>query len=323
MLNEFMSLLKTAQVKNRKPLVKKGTIQCDAVEATPVVWKGKLLRFEWQRNSSWASGALKKREYGCYCFIDMETNEPYKEFAKDYTFGSCHAEGDTMYVFGTKCDDGKFYGNTLDVFYSKDLNNWASKRILEIEEDTIIFNTSVCKGPDRYIMAVEVGNASHQYTEKYGHPYTIIFAESTDLLNWEWLPCDRYIYTKDRYSACPVIRYVDGMYYMIYLESLPCYRSVPYIVRTKDLENYELGITNPIMFFDDNDRKLYNEEWFTEEEKERILHACNVNNSDVDLCEYEGKTILLYSWGNQSGKEFLARADYDGSMGEFLKSFFE
>jgi hypothetical protein len=42
----------------------------------------------------------------------------------------------------------------------------------------------------------------------------------------------------------------------------------------------------------------------------------------VDLCEFDGKTILYYSWGNQLGIEFLASAVYDGTLERFLRGYF-
>ena len=42
----------------------------------------------------------------------------------------------------------------------------------------------------------------------------------------------------------------------------------------------------------------------------------------MDVCEFKGKTYILYSWGNQLGIEFVAQAEYDGSMNEFLMSFY-
>ena len=48
----------------------------------------------------------------------------------------------------------------------------------------------------------------------------------------------------------------------------------------------------------------------------------NVNNSDIDFCEYQGKLIISYSWGNQTGQEFLAAAFYQGTLAEFLCSWF-
>ena len=46
------------------------------------------------------------------------------------------------------------------------------------------------------------------------------------------------------------------------------------------------------------------------------------DNSDVDFCEFRGKTIIYYSWGNQQGTEFLAEAVYDGTMASLLKAWF-
>ena len=48
-----------------------------------------------------------------------------------------------------------------------------------------------------------------------GVPFTIRFADSRDLKTWRLTSSD-HIFTKDRYSSCPTIRFLDGMYYMIY-----------------------------------------------------------------------------------------------------------
>lgn len=39
---------------------------------------------------------------------------------------------------------------------------------------------------------------------------------------------------------------------------------------------------------------------------ESIKDAENRNNSDIDFCEYDGKLIINYSRGDQSGKQFLS-----------------
>jgi hypothetical protein len=43
----------------------------------------------------------------------------------------------------------------------------------------------------------------------------------------------------------------------------------------------------------------------------------------MELCEYLGRTLIYYSWGDQQGTEFLAEAWYEGPMHEFLKAWFE
>jgi hypothetical protein len=108
---------------------------------------------------------------------------------------------------------------------------------------------------------------------------------------------------------------------MIYLEEKPGPSYEPYIVRTKDFLKWEMSPYNPILKPSDDDKKIANPK-LTSEQVARIKNAVNVNNSDIDLCEFKGKTIINYSWGNQTGIEFLAAAEYDGSMGEFFEAFF-
>jgi len=312
-MNDFCSVLRTAQVPARKTLRKLGTLDVDVVETTPVVWENRLLRFEWVRNSAW--GEDVQREIGAYRFVDMADESPLPQFALDHSFGCCYAEGGKMYVHGTRGGGG---GTVIDTFVSEDLVHWESSTALTFPEGIQLYNTSVCKDPDGYIMAIEIGG-SHPAV---GRPFTWVYAKSPDLLQWELLPMEEYSYSRDRYTACPTIRWYDGQYYLIYLESAPLHRWIPYIVRTPDLLHYEAGVINPIMMFSDEDKKVIYPERFTPEQLDRIARAANCNNSDVDLCEYNGKTVITYSWGNQLGKEFLALAEYDGSEKEFLQSFF-
>jgi len=60
----------------------------------------------------------------------------------------------------------------------------------------------------------------------------------------------------------------------------------------------------------------------SEAERDHILAAQNRNNSDVDLCEFRGRTYISYAWGNQIGTEFLAEAEYPGSLDAFLEAWF-
>ena len=300
-----------------KRLKKLGTQKISTVEATPVVWQGRLLRFEWVRSNKWAAGKNDHRELGYYHFVDMETEQEVgAPFAYGNAFGCCYEENGVMYAHGVGNNGDPC--NFIDVYYSKDLVNWETKKALTIPEELSIFNTSVCKDEDGYTMAIEIDGPK----EIVGEKYTIIFAKSKNLLDWELLPIDKYIYYKESYSACPSIRYFDGQYYMVYLESLPFLRWTPYIVRTPDLLNYEVAVINPFMMFDDDDKKIIHPERFTDEEIKYIKESVDCNNSDVDFCEFEGKTCILYSWGNQRGKEFLGVAEYDGGLEEFLKSYF-
>jgi hypothetical protein len=165
-------------------------------------------------------------------------------------------------------------------------------------------------------MAVELGEPP----EVVGVRFTIRFAESKDLINWRLASPER-VYSRDRYTACPTLRFLDGYYYMIYLEAKPGPTYESHIVRSRDLIRWESSPFNPVMSPSVDDKKIANPE-LTEGQRENIAKAININNSDVDLCEYKGKTLIYYSWGNQQGTEFLAKAVHDGTLRNFLQGFF-
>jgi len=292
-----------------KPSIKKlGTVDCDMVETTPIVFQDRLYLFEYVRPNYWQN----KTENSYFRFIDVEADKPISAFAWAYHLGSAYVEDDVVFVYGVE----RWGGSEIRVFWSRDLKEWSSKPALKLP-GWGIYNNSVCMGRDGYVMAIEIGEPK----EVVGVRYTIYFAESEDLINWRLGPLD-HIYSKDRYTACPALRFLNGYYYMIYLEAKPGPRYEPHIIRSRDLIHWESSPYNPVMSPSEEDKKIANPN-LSDEQRRRIYEAVNINNSDVDLCEFRGETIIYYSWGNQQGTEFLAKAIHRGSMKDFLQGFFE
>jgi hypothetical protein len=291
------------------PKIKKlGTLECDMVETTPIVFKGKLYRLEYVRAKYYKPNTTGASYFR---FIDVASDKATNSFAPDYHLGSAFVDNDTVYVYGVP----KWGGDRVHVFWSKDLKTWKDQSALELPRWTT-YNSSVTKAKDRYVLAIEIGAPP----EVVGKRFTIYFAESTDLLNWKLLPKE-CVYSKEFYSACPTMAYLDDdFFYMVYLHAYKGYYA-PSIVRSKDLIAWEPSPFNPIMVHDDEDRKVANPKMSAEHQK-RIAEAKNLNNSDVDFCEFKGKLVIMYSWGNQQGIEHLAEAEYHGSEEEFLKGFF-
>lgn len=292
-----------------KPLIRKlGTVECDLVEATPLVFWDHLCRFEYVRSQ------YKHNPTGdSYLqLVDHETGERSPAFGHGYHLASAYAEGETVWAFAVDIWDGE----EIHVFWSEDLETWREQTALRLP-GWGLFNTSVCKGPEGYVMAFEVGRAPLEI----GARFTIFFAQSPDLKNWTMLSSD-HVYALDRYTACPAIRYLsDGYYYMAYLEALPGPEYAMCLVRSRDLLAWELSPLNPMLEHSDEDKLIANPA-LTVAERAHIAAAENRNNSDVDLCEFEGQTIITYAWGNQLGTEFLAEAVYDGTLDSFLQGFF-
>ncbi len=291
-----------------RPVIRKlGTLDCDMVETTPLVLNGRLYRYEYVRANYKpnTTGDSYSR------LVDVAMGQATPPFAAGYHLGSAYEEDGTVYVY-TVTHWGE---SRIQVFWSQDLEHWQDKPALVLP-GWGVYNTSVCKGPDRYVMAFEVGEPP----EVVGARFTMRFAESRDLLTWHLLP-EECVFSKDRYTACPALRYLDGFYYMIYLEARPGPTYEPHIVRSPDLARWESSPLNPILRFSDEDKRIANPA-LTAEQRERIAGAVNLNNSDMDLCEFRGKVVIYYSWGNQQGVEFLAEAEYEGTLESFLKGWF-
>lgn len=309
----------------KKPVIRKlGTIECNnIVETTPLVFRGELYRFEVVRRKSFTAENARADwmqidDLPCLRFIYVKTNTPTPCFADGHSFGFAYAENDIIYVVTGSC---AHWGSDGLVFYrSSDLVNWEQYSSIELP-GWKIFNMNIAKMKDIYTLLIEICAPAEECGK---HPFTFRFLQSTDLTNWTLTPSD-CVFQKDRYAGSPSIYAFDGdpYYYVGYLEAYPneCYANC--IARSKDLKNWEYSPINPVLMYDDAEDKKIGSPFLTPEDRVRIDAALNINNSDMELCEYLGRTIIYYSWGDQKGTEFLAEACYEGGMHEFLKAFFE
>lgn len=287
-------------------IVKVGTIDCDLVETTPVVFKGRLYRFEWVR-----ANYTDNKVGNHFRLVDVEKQTFTPPFAMGYQFGSAFVENDAVYVTGTLKSES---GDRIDLFVSKDLEHWESRPVHGGPEWGI-FNTSLCKADSKYVLMFEIDRPADQA----GAAFTARFLESPDLVRWTLTPPECH-YAKDRYTAPHCLRYLEGWYYDFYLESGPGYYEMR-VVRSKDLIHWESSPLNPVLHHSDEDRKIASPK-LTAEQRERIAKAVNLNNSDIDFCEHNGRLVIYYSWGNQQGVEHLAEAYCQGTEKDFLKGWF-
>ena len=181
-----------------------------------------------------------------------------------------------------------------DSFYTKDLENWERELAIPRESGEHFFNCSITKDSKGYLMAYE-SSAPTKFCFK--------FARSKDLFKWTKIPDLIFQGTGNEYSACPAIRYIAPYYYVIYLHlPVPGHTGyVSFLARSKDLETWQLSPLNPIL---------------------EAIEGEGVNNSDVDLFEFRGKTYLYYATGNQRDWGTVKVAMFDGDMRSFFESYF-
>ena len=285
------------------------------VEMMPFVWEGKLMRFEHVPDGKFKNLPFKAECDAIEIVRDVESGKIISVALEDVLFASGYVEGDKAYVLGVSSKDR----TEILIAESCDLVNWKTRTLLK-NPDCCFFNTSLTKGPDGYVLALET-NKPEEYA---GVPFTAVFATSPDLVNWTFMDYGK-MFPTHRYLGGPWLKYVDGWYYLVAVTELPCYRFTNYIYRTRDFETWYDGFYNPMFMFDNEDRKFSkNAVDFTQEDKELIDHAGIVSSiSDIDMCYYNGKTYINYLIGNQIGFCYMAEATYDGTVEEYLKAHFE
>lgn len=261
-------------------------VQRDLCEVTPVVWKGRLCLLESIRP---ASGGTAKDYY--LSLKDAETGREIGRCGEGHGLASALVNRGRLYVFASRWDNGHW--RDVTVFHSFDLKQWSSAVVLKGENEGV-FNSSVCKGSDGFVMAYESDDPAYP-------PFTVKFTRSKDLLHWRKLP--NATFGTNRYTACPCIRYSRGYYYVLYTEHrTPRWFFETYITRSKDLRNWELSAANPVLRPEGLDE--------------------GINASDLDLIEWKGNTLVYFAVGDQRTWMNLKRATYPGSMADFLASWF-
>jgi hypothetical protein len=294
-----------AAAAERPRIVKLGTFDLDMVEVTPIVWKGSLYYFEWVRSNYWANADHKNY----FRFLERKTGRVTPDFAEGHILGSAFVENGTMYVTGVE----KAGAPLVRMFASKDLVKWDSWTVLNLP-GWGFFNTSITKAAGRYVMSLEIDKPK----EEAGRAFTARFATSKDLRNWELTPPE-CVYAKDRFTSPHCLRYLDGWYYNFYVEAINGYET--YVVRSRDLIQWESSPLNPVLSASPDDRKIANPK-LTAAQRARVATAVDINASDIDFCEYKGKLRITYCWGNQRGIEHLGEAIYEGTEANFLKGWF-
>ncbi len=266
--------------------VERQLIRKNMCELSGVVWQGRLCHMACVRP---ASGGSREEYY--LELTDAETGDELARFAQGYGLACAYVKDGTLYAFASRHENGRW--NNVTLFKSSDLKHWEKKLTLQ-QENEHIFNTSVCEGPDGYVMAYESDDPKYP-------AFTIKFAVSKDLENWSKVP--DAIFGTNRYTACPCIRYANGYYHALYLEHRsPRHYYETYITRSTDLKRWELSSANPVLCPIDMDD--------------------GINASDPEVVEFEDKTYIYYSVGDQLTWMNMKRAIYPGALGNFYEQWY-
>lgn len=290
------------------PLIKRAVLDSPVVEANPVIWHGRLLVVE-RWTSRWeqppeepARSSTRIREEGSSRILWQGL----------YGHGLCSAFvwDDRMHVFAASNENRGT--NTIDVCWSDDLQAWSPPQVaIPTDEDGTLYNQSVCHDGARFVMA---------YETRAGVPFTSKFAVSEDLLDWRRVEGAEH--GRERYAACPAIRFCGGYYYMLYLaRPRKEWWFETWLARSRDLLQWEEAPRNPVIAPDPG---LGVHPQCPEHAAARKCTANRreINASDPDLVEWQGKTRVYFTGGCQHECGRLQYAEYGGPMLEFFQAYF-
>ena len=265
----------------------------EPMENTPVLFNSRLLLVANFR----PSGGDTLKEKDSYLYIDdLQTGTEIIRFGTAHSFVSAYVNGPELNVFALDFSKtGKVWSsNGINRFVTNDLKNWKTEKTLLPEGEEYLFNNSVCRDDQGFVMAYESNK-----------PVTFCFkfARSSDLSKWDKIPGLTFTGVNNEYSACPCIRYFKPYYYVIYLHNKIAGHNgyVSFLARSKNLSEWELTPFNPILEASEGE---------------------GINNSDVDIIEYGGKTYLYYATGDQATWATIRVAMFDGSMQKFYENHF-
>lgn len=264
----------------------------NAMENTPVVFQGRPLLLLNRRDDTKNNTDGYVASMFLYA-IDLQTGQLVARFGEGHSFVSGFVDKNRLHVFASEGSNFDWFQSIFH-FWTDDLKQWHREPAIAREGDEHLFNCSVCRDRDGFLMAYE-SNLPVQFCFR--------FARSKDLSTWTKIPNLVFAGKGNEYSACPVLRYFDPYYYVIYLHApVPDHNGfISYVARSKDLKTWEMSPDNPIL---------------------EAGRGEGINNSDVDLFEFEGNTYLIYATGDQSTWGSARMAMYPGPMHEMFEGWF-
>ena len=264
----------------------------NAMENTPIVFNGRPLLILNHRDDTKNKTDGYTRSMYLYA-LDLVTGQEVARFGEGHSFANAFVNGPELSVFASEGTNRDWF-QSLYRFFTTDLKTWQREPAIPQAPGEHLFNASVCRDDQGYVIAYEADKPVQ---------FCFKFARSTDLAHWQKLDGLVFAGAGGEYSACPVLRYVAPFYYVIYLHAaVPGHKGwISFLARSRDLGAWELSPFNPILEAGSGE---------------------GVNNSDVDLFEFEGNTYLFYATGDQQTWGSVRLAMFAGPMREFFESHF-
>ncbi len=295
----------------QNPLVKRGPIKPIMGETTPFVFQGRLYRLEnWQKFMELPRATCGERYMEDVVRVwDVAADRLVSVALVGHSFAMAFVWEDRVYVFAAAHPANTQWRTVTEITLttSADLQHWTNPEVvLRAEPGEHLFNVAVCRGADRFILLYETD-------DKRWPAFTFKYCESTDLRHWTLIR--EAIYGREKYVGGPALYYEGGWYYTLYLQDLGGTWETR-ITRSRDLIHWEdAPVDRPFLTFDETRQFQY---WHQGEHRA----VKEINASDAELCEWQGKTLVYFNGGDQQSAGDLQLAEFEGLSGQLFEAFF-
>jgi alpha-L-fucosidase len=293
----------------KNPIVKQGRLGSPLVETSPFVFKGKLYLLE-NNQRFWDVKGAKPGDFFHEDEVrikDVKSGKRVTTVLKNHGFGTAFVWKDSLFVFAGNYGAGKSWRKMTEITMTAtaDLITWTKPvTVLKANKNEYFFNTAVTRGKDTFVLLYETNDPEWK-------PFSFRYEESDDLRNWKEIP--DAIYGKDKYVGGPALYYQDSWYYTLYLEALKKGYETR-ITRSRDLLNWEDAPKDrPFITFEPTHKNI------------PLLspEITESNASDVELCYFQGKTILYFTGSDQTTAGDLQSAVYMGTPAQLFEHFYK
>ena len=251
---------------------------------------------------------LLGRGPGGFRIRDVESDQVISIPLLNHYFAIAFVWEDRVYVYAGDYGHGEpwWHIRRIVLITSDDLITWSKPQVVITSQDgERLFNTAVCHDGRSFVLLYETD-------DRRWPAFTFKYCRSADLIHWQQVP--GALYGTDKYVGGPALDYEGGWYYTLYLEALGEGRYETRVTRSQDLLTWtDAPPGRPVLTYD------------PERIPDPVHHpeVREINASDVELCEWQGKTILYFNGGNQLGVGDLQWAEYEGTPRQLLEFFFQ
>jgi len=281
-------------------------------EMSPFLFKGRRYRVEDVMYCGLVNKPVKFNFHEDHFRIrDMETGYPVSYPLLNHYFATVFVRGDKAYSFSADYGYDTPWWNckNIDVIVSDDLISWSAPVHAVAAENENLFNNAVTEAEGRFYMLYETDDRN------YLPKFTFKFAWSDDLIHWNKIP--NGVYGIGKYVGGPSMYYIAPYFYVTYVNQNRkedgSYFYDSRITRSKDLIHWEEPPEERPVVYPDFTHVI-----------EPVNHpdVYEINASDVEFEEVNGKVIAYWNGGNQWDLGDSQSAEYDGTLKQLFESFF-